>query len=394
MRAYVAAAGFARIADEMVGIGVVLLTLDRTGSAAWAGATVMAYTLPSIVSGPVVGAWLDRVAYRRAVLAGGGVLLAAVCLGLTATVGRAPAVVPLLLAGVAGLAVPLTTGGYSSLIPRLAPERLGTANSLDAATFSIGTITGPALAGTVAAAVSPAAAVSLIAVLALAGSISTAFLPRIGTVTGDHAPLLRTVRAGLSHLFRTAPLRGATLTTVLGYGSVGILATALPLRAEELGQERATAGYLWTALEVGSLITVAVLGKLAAGARPERVVFVSTAVFGLVMLTWPLAGSFPWTMVLVAVAGLAEGLALPAIMATRQRYTPQELLAQVSTTGASLKVAGYSLGALAGGWLVPAGGPTAAILTTAAVQLVGAGLSAWTSAKSSAPTRPSQTPTG
>ncbi|PPK66905.1 MFS transporter [Actinokineospora auranticolor] len=375
MRAYAVAASLARVADEMVGVAVVLLVLARTGSPAAAGAVVTAYTLPSIVSGPVLGAWLDRTAYRRSVLAGGGVLLAATCVGLAATVGTGPLVVPVLLAAVTGLALPLTSGGYSSLVPRLvAAERLGWANALDAAAFNVGSITGPALAGTVAAVVSPAAAVLLIGVLALAGAVCTGFLPRVDTESREREPLLRTVRAGLVHLVRTPPLRGATLTTVLGYGSVGILATAMPLRAEELGHGRPAAGYLWTALEVGCLVAVALLGRLAAIPRPERTVFASTAVFGLVMFTWPVVDGFAWTLVVVAVAGLAEGLALPAIMSTRQRYTPPDLLAQVSTTGASLKIAGYSLGALAGGWLVPAAGPGAAMAVTAGTQLLAAGL--------------------
>ena len=42
----------ARLADEMFSVAVVLLVLERTGSAALAGATVAAVTLPSLVSGP------------------------------------------------------------------------------------------------------------------------------------------------------------------------------------------------------------------------------------------------------------------------------------------------------------------------------------------------------
>ncbi|GAA2981197.1 MFS transporter [Actinokineospora diospyrosa] len=375
MRAYVASAAFARIADEMVAVAVVLLVLDRTGSPALAGATVTAYTLPSIVSGPVVGAWLDRIAYRRAVLGAGGVLLAATCVGLVLTVGRVP-VLPFVLAALTGLALPLTSGGYSSLIPKLVPaERLPKANAVDAATFNIGAIAGPALAGTVAAVVNPAAAVWLIAVLALAGSVGTLFLPSVpGVSQVERASLLRTVRAGLVHLVQTPPLRGATLTTVLGYGSVGILAVALPLRMQELGQDRAAAGYVWTAMEIGCLIAVATLGRFIAGPRPELTVVAATASFGALMFAWPAVDSVTWTLMLAAVAGLAEGLALPAIMAVRQRHSPAALLAQVSTTGASLKIGTYSLGAAAGGWLVPAVGPGTAITITAGAQLGAAAL--------------------
>ena len=45
------AATLARVANEMAPVGVVLYVLDRTGSAEWAGATLAAITLPSIVTG-------------------------------------------------------------------------------------------------------------------------------------------------------------------------------------------------------------------------------------------------------------------------------------------------------------------------------------------------------
>src|SRR5258705_11154365 len=68
-----ATATVTRLADDMFSVGVVLLVLERTGSAGLAGATVAAVTLPSIVSGPLLGAWLDRGGRR-----GGGMILAPV----------------------------------------------------------------------------------------------------------------------------------------------------------------------------------------------------------------------------------------------------------------------------------------------------------------------------
>ncbi len=63
---YVVAAGLARLADETLGLAVVLLALARTGQPALAGALVTAYALPALVSGPVLGAWLDRARRRKA----------------------------------------------------------------------------------------------------------------------------------------------------------------------------------------------------------------------------------------------------------------------------------------------------------------------------------------
>ena len=62
---FVSAATLARVSDEMFSVGVVLLVLDRTGSAELAGFAVAAITLPSLISGPLLGAWLDLTGRRR-----------------------------------------------------------------------------------------------------------------------------------------------------------------------------------------------------------------------------------------------------------------------------------------------------------------------------------------
>jgi MFS-type transporter involved in bile tolerance (Atg22 family) len=101
--AFFLAATLARLASEMFPVAVVLLVLDRTGSAALAGAAVAAATLPAVVTGPVLGAWLDRTAHRRTALASNQVVLGASLLAILAAAGRAPGWALLLLAATAGL---------------------------------------------------------------------------------------------------------------------------------------------------------------------------------------------------------------------------------------------------------------------------------------------------
>ncbi|HEX4908502.1 MAG TPA: MFS transporter, partial [Actinomycetes bacterium] len=57
--AFLLAATLARLASEMFPVAAVLLVLDRTGRPGLAGAVVAATTLPAVVTGPVLGAWLD-----------------------------------------------------------------------------------------------------------------------------------------------------------------------------------------------------------------------------------------------------------------------------------------------------------------------------------------------
>lgn len=377
MGRYAVAAGLTRLADEMAGLAVVLLVLARTGQPALAGAVITAYTLPALMSGPLLGAWLDRTRRPRLVLAANQAVLAVAALGLVLTVGRAPAAVPLGLAAAAGVTLPLTSAGFTSLVPRLTPAGARTrANTMDALTFNSAAIAGPALAGALAAGVGPAFATTVVAAIALSALIATLTLsiptgPGHGT---DHDGFWSTMATGLQHLTRVPRLRGATLTTVLGHGSVGALSVALPLFAADLGTGQNAAGLMWAALEAGAILGTLTVARLASAAPPHRIVFAGTAGFGIALAVWPLAESLWTVVVLAALAGLPHGPVLPAIFAVRQRYAPARLLAQVATTGASLKIGAYALGAALGGTFMGRLGPTAMIAIVAAVQPAAAGL--------------------
>jgi MFS family permease len=375
LRAYYAAATTARVGDEMVGVAVVLLVLDRTGSAQLAGAVVGAYLIPTVLSGPLLGAWLDRTRYRRAALAVNQVLLALVMAALVATVGAAAPWAVLAMAAAVGASVPMTSGGFTSLLPRFVPAALlGRAHALEGVSFNAAAICGPAVAATLAAAVSPAVAVLAIAGFALFSLAAMSGIPagRAVAVAGPRHSYVAAVRDGLSHLIRTAPLRSVTVATSVAFIGVGMLTVALPVLAAELTGEAAFGGYVWTALEAGAVVAALAWGRWHARWRPERVVLATLVGSGLVMLSWAVTTQFAVLVMLAVLAGLASGAGMPALFTTRQRHAPAHRYAQISTTGASLKLGAFALGAALGGQLVPVLGAAAVIAVTAGFQLLGA----------------------
>ncbi|MFD0201175.1 MULTISPECIES: MFS transporter [Saccharothrix] len=374
MGRYLWAAGLARLADEMVAVAVVLLALARSGSPVLSGAVIAAYTVPSILSGPLLGAWLDRARRPVAALAANQFVLAAMAVAMV--FAPAPWLVP--AAFVAGITLPMTSGGFTSLVPRLATD-LPKATSQDALLFNAAAIAGPGLAGVLSTVASPAVAVAVVAALSLAGGLCTTALHVPPHPPGDHPSLRAAIKKGLRHLATTAPLRGATIASVVGYGSVGMLATALPLHVGALGVDGDQAGVVWAVFEVGAVGCLLVVRRWLHLWRPERVVFTTVALYGVTLALWPLAPHFPVLLVLALVSGLAQGPVLTATITARQRYTPGALLGQVSTTGASLKIGAYAVGAAGGGALLATWSPTSVILLVAAGQLVGASLGAVTS---------------
>jgi MFS family permease len=381
--AFVLAATLARLASEMFPVAAVLLVLDRTGRPGLAGAVVAATTLPAVVTGPVLGAWLDRTPRRRVALASNQVLLAVSLLGILAAAGRTPGWVLVLLATLAGVTGPLATGGYTSMIPLLVPERLlARANALEAASFNTAAIAGPAVAGAVAATAGAAWAVLAEAALAALALPAIARLPRIGVPAGDDpAPLASAIRQGLAHLARTPVLRGVTVATAVGLGGSGLLTLAMPFWAERLGAGRAGAGFLFAALEAGAIAGALAAARPAASWPPQRVVLAGLGLFGLVVIAWPLAPSFGAALGLVAVAGMVEGPAFAATFATRQRWSPPALRGQIFTTAASLKLGMFAIGSALAGTALGVAGVGGILVAAGVVQLLGVALGFVTGAR-------------
>jgi MFS family permease len=370
LRTYYLAATLARIGDEMVAFALVLLVLDRTGRAGLAGLTGAAYAFPAVATGPVLGAWLDRTTHRRPALALNQAVLGAVMLAMLLAVGRTATWVTPALAVIAGATLPMVSGGFTSMLPSLVPPALlPRANSIEAASYGSATIAGPATAATIAAAVSVDAAIAAIAITSAVSLVAIARLPVLPPTGGaPRERFLPAVAGGMVHLFRTPPLRATTIASTLALGLGGVLLLTLPLHVTTLGAPKAASGYVWTAIEIGSVLTALLTARWLARWRPERIVLVSVAAYGLAMLTWPLATDLTVLLALALPAGLLGGAMMPAMLTARQRYSPPDLQGRVSTTGASLRLGVLALGQAAGGLLVPHVG------TRVALTLVAAGL--------------------
>lgn len=380
---YLAGATAARTADEMSAPALLLLGLAVTGSAQTASALYAGLTVSSAAGGPVLGALLDRSGRPGRLLAGtlagyaGGLAVIAVSLGH---------ITPALVAGVAVLAgflAPSLTGGWTSRLPDIVePERLTSAYSLDAATYSAAALGGPALAGLAAAlagagwAMAAVTALLLLAVPAAwrmprrdpgsprdtgaaregepacEGGTGQAGLPGASRASADAGPgttLLGSLRDGFGAIARTRPLLRITACSVVAYLGVGMLVVACPLLGEAYLGAADRGALLLSVLAATSLATNAVLSRWPARLAPDTLFALATALAGCAYLGLAVAPSAGWVIAAVAVAGVADGPQLAAIFAVRHRETPQRLRGQVFTTAASLKItAGAAGAALAG----------------------------------------------
>ncbi|WP_112268707.1 MFS transporter [Lentzea terrae] len=368
---YLTSAGLARLADEMVVITLALLAWSRTGDELLTGVTTAAYALPAVVTGPLLGAWLDRTRHPLVALAGNQFLLAAMAVGLIVV----PAPLLPVLAFVAGLTLPMTSGGFTSMLPRLGVD-LPRVTAYDSMLYSGTAIAGLALASIVAVVWSPAGAMAVVSALAFAGGLVTLRLVLAPAPPSPHSSLLPALRAGARTLVRTPPLRAATLTSVISFVGFGMLVVTLPVLLPLLHAHSDLSGLVLAAFDLGAVLAVLAVRPYLSRWLPERVLFVTVALYGVSFALWTLAGNLVVLTLLALLAGFASGPTLAALITARQRYSPPELLGQVSTTGASLKIGAFALGSLLAGVLLSSRTPATALLVIAALQFVavGAGL--------------------
>jgi MFS family permease len=376
-----ASATISRLADQSASIALVLVVIARTHNPRLAGLVVAAFTIPTLVTGPVIGAYLDRLRAKRLLFAANQATLAATLTGVTVLAGHVPGIVLTVLGLFAGVTAPVLTGGFSSLVPLVVPPGgLRRANALDAASYNVAGLAGPALVAAIAGAAGASVALSAVAGIAALGLLLVLAAPMPAAQkqatrpagrpapAGEGAGSLRAAVADGLQLLRDVPvLRSTTVATTFSQLTQGLLPVALPLLAVRLGHPAAAGAWLLTALSAGGLAGALVSARLLARRTAPAVLIASLAACGVLLAALAVAPGFGPALGLAVLAGFADGPVFAATLAVRQATVPPDRYAQTAATAASLKTGAFALGAAAAGLL--AGVATAPEL----VLLVGTG---------------------
>ncbi|WP_028062765.1 MFS transporter [Solirubrobacter soli] len=311
---------FAAHAQSSLGTGLALLALplialDRFGSPMAVSAVLLPDLLPAIVLGPLVGALVDRVGWRRcAVFA--EVLR---CLGFVIVVvaGSLPVMmVGALLAGV-GSAV-FSPAALASLTRLAGGERRAAALAVFGALDDAGTTIGPALGGVLLALVAPTALLGLNAVTYAVSALILVRLPLSGDVAvapdrrRGRRSLLADARAGLREVAQRPEVR------VLLWSSTGVVLCIGVTSVGEvmLAREVLHVGGSGLALMISAGGVGMVLGSLSArftsaGAwRWRQVYLVGVFAMALELIACSLLESHLLVVLSLFVGGLGNGAAL------------------------------------------------------------------------------------
>jgi MFS family permease len=353
-----------RLADQSASIALVLVVIARTHNPRLAGLVVAAFTIPTLVTGPVIGAYLDQLRAKRLLFAANQAILAAALTGVVLLAGHVPGTVLIVLGLFAGVTAPVLTGGFSSLVPLVVPAGgLRRANALDAASYNVAGLAGPALVAAIAGAAGASLALSAVAGIAALGLLLVLAAPMPAAPRLDAAPADRlagqqaagSLRAAVAdglQLLRDVPvLRSTTVATTLSQLTQGLLPVALPLLAVRLAHPASAGAWLLTALSGGGLAGALASARLLARRTAPAVLIASMAGCGAFLVALAVAPGFGLALGLAVLAGTADGPIFAATLAVRQATVPPERYAQTAATAASLKTGAYALGAAAAGLL-------------------------------------------
>ncbi|MEE4422745.1 MFS transporter [Streptomyces bugieae] len=367
-----------RLPTAMCQLGSLLLVAGTSGSLTTAGLVGGALAAGQTVGGPLLGRLADRHGQRPVVLAACWCDALAVAALVAAALARAGTLPLVLLALLAGAAVPqigpLARTRLVALARRArADDRtVATALSFEGTLDEVSFVLGPALVGLSATLARPAVALGLAAVL----------LAVCGSAFALH-PTAAAVRPAARQPAAVAPARARTPRAVHGmrvsmalqgvlFGACQAGITALTARLHQPGQ----AGLVYAAMGVMSAAAGLSLALL-----PSRIGLPArwrAAAAALLVLSVPLL----WVRTLgalylvVVVLGAAIAPHLITVFGLTERLVPATRLAESMAFLTSAVVGGQALSLAASGRLAEAYGPSAAfaVAVCAAVLILGIAL--------------------
>lgn len=355
---YLTASGVALWGAQMGQVAVPLTAVTVLN--AGAGGTSLlrtAMTLPFVILGLPVGAWLDRVR-RRPVMIGADLVRAAALMTvpIAAWFGRLTMTHLLAVVLVQGVATVFFDLGTQSFVKDLAPGALlGHTNARLATITQTAVIAGPPLAGWAAGLLTAPMVLLIVAAgyLWSAGWLSTLTTHERPAGSGPRRRLLHEIGEGVMFVARQPVLRTVAISgAMVNIGSAGVMILLPVLTLTELGWSEGSLGMFLGAGGVGGLIgamtAVRLADKLGAG---RAVLLVGIAVAPLAFAIPLLGRPVPAPLAAVGWALIMLKVGFDSVLMTtfRQHVTPAGLMARVNGTMRVLFTGAVALGSATAG---------------------------------------------
>jgi MFS family permease len=340
---------------------VPLLVYQLTQSAVSLGIATAATFLPYLLVGLPIGAWMDRVDRKRAMIALDW-LNAVVILSipLVATFGHLSV---WWIYGVTFIQstvfIAFSAGEFAAIPSLVATDDLVTANGRIQATYSAAQVAGPLLAGALISFLPLTWVMAFDAGSFAISALSLSLIRSSFNVPSDEpraaTTILHDVREGLRYVLAHPVLRNISLMMALINFVTATTWTQLVLFAtERLDASAREIGGLFAAGSAGVVVTGLLAGRLR-----RRFSFTALAMTSLMLMglsTIVFAG-MRWFWIALPIWAAQSGLGILFNINTgslRQAIVPNHLLSRILTIAGVLAWSAIPAGALIGGWVISA----------------------------------------
>jgi MFS family permease len=364
-----------RAGDFLYTTALVVVVLERTGSAGWVAAALISRLLPYTVLTPLAGVLADRVDRRRLMVLSDAARFALMLVAALVVAVHAPIWILLLVATLTTCAGSPFTSALLASIPEVVPEdQLAPANAMISGVEYAAAVIGPLLAALVLwAGLDPlpfllnAASFALSALL-LAGI----HVPRHQTGPDEEESFWRAALGGLAVLRQERLVRVTTLVSVTVTFTYGVELVLMPLVSRDrLGTGESGLGVLDASVGIGGVLGTALAARLARSDRLLAVLGVGAIGCGIPMSLLSVVDVPVIAYALLVFEGLAA-ITVDVIGVTAlQRAVPVSKLARTDGLMASLVIAATLAGNLAGPALVRSISLEPALVAAAAVCILG-----------------------
>jgi len=342
----------ARIAQSMMGIAVVLFTLNSYHSPVLAGVATFFSIFPGIVMSPLAGALLDR--YGRSwlvVLDYFVTMTALMLLGVLFLLHLLPVWLLLVIVTFASMTSTLSGPGLRSLFPIIVPSHLWERiNAVDSAGFVIATIIGPPIAAVL---VSLYGGANTLIVVGLAYGVSAIVLWRTPNPP-SHAPtkgnLLTDAWHGLRYTWGNPTLRGlaVSLSTLnLGGGALNIVVPLIVL--ERLHLSDTVVGFVFAVQGITGMVSAVFVGRMDTRDRERMMLAVPMIATALLPAVLLLNSTLTMLIAVMALLGFLNGPIDIALFTLRQRRTAAAMRGRAFAISMSLNYLGSPIGSAIAG---------------------------------------------
>ena len=337
------------LGDTFTWMALTWYLVERTHSGAAVGTMLLCFSLPTVITGGLIGKWLDRRQPRPLMMADN--LARALLIGLIPLFDKLnwlPLTTVYIIAALMGALSPATRVGTRLLTPYLVPdEDLESANAALALTEQLPGVIGPALAGVAIAAWGAPQTLILDAVSFLALIAAIATMPNIPREPPqEDAPKSWTILKR----YPTAAL--VTVLSFVFFFAYGPTEAALPIFVKEfLHSNAAGMGMLWSAVGVGSALGSLGIGWLAR--YPAGITMAGIALlWGICQLGMAFAPSLGYAIAAFFFGGIAWGPYLAIETSFLQRTVDKSEHGTFFGVHTALLAPSMPLGAALGGALL------------------------------------------